>query len=149
MKRYIGVKLIEAAPMTRGDYNNYRGWTILANENPADEGYLVYYTDDYISWSPKGVFDGAYHEIEGQNNSISQRDVDNFIVDIKSLQFGDKTTVVKATLANGYVLVESSSCVDIANFSMDAGREICIEKIKDKVWALLGFLLQCANKGLK
>ena len=28
MKKYVGVKLIEAKPMTRGDYNNYRGWTI-------------------------------------------------------------------------------------------------------------------------
>ena len=25
MKKYVGVKLIEAKPMTRGDYNNYRG----------------------------------------------------------------------------------------------------------------------------
>lgn len=28
MKTYIGVKKIEAEPMTRGDYNTYRGWQI-------------------------------------------------------------------------------------------------------------------------
>lgn len=28
MKNYIGTKRIEAEPMTRGDYNKYRGWTI-------------------------------------------------------------------------------------------------------------------------
>ena len=64
MKKYVGVKLIEAKPMTRGDYNKYRGWTIPEDENPNDEGYLVKYSDDYVSWSPKGVFDEAYREYE-------------------------------------------------------------------------------------
>lgn len=53
MKKYVGVKLIEAKPMTRGDYNNYRGWTIPKDEDPKDEGYLVKYSNDYESWSPK------------------------------------------------------------------------------------------------
>ena len=60
MQKYIGVKRIEARPMTRGDYNVYRGWQIPANENPADEGYLVKYRDGYESWSPKEVFEEAY-----------------------------------------------------------------------------------------
>ncbi|MFQ6793859.1 MAG: crAss001_48 related protein [Thomasclavelia sp.] len=62
MKKYVGVKLIEAQPMTRGDYNKYRGWIIPENENPNDEGYLLKYSDDYVSWSPKQVFDEAYRE---------------------------------------------------------------------------------------
>ena len=64
MKKYVGVKLIEAKPMTRGDYNKYRGWVIPKDENPNDEGYLVKYSDNYVSWSPKGVFDEAYREYE-------------------------------------------------------------------------------------
>ena len=60
MQKYIGVKRIEAKPMTRGDYNTYRGLKIPANENPADEGYLVKYRDGYESWSPKEVFEEAY-----------------------------------------------------------------------------------------
>ena len=43
MKKYIRTKMIEAAPMSRGEYNRYRGWTIPKDENPADEGYLVKY----------------------------------------------------------------------------------------------------------
>lgn len=62
MKKYVGVKLIEAQPMTRGDYNKYRGWIIPENENPNDEGYLLKYSDEYVSWSPKQVFDEAYRE---------------------------------------------------------------------------------------
>lgn len=67
MKKYIGTKMIKAQPMTRGAYNEYRGWTIPENENPDDEGYLVVYTDsdNYESWSPKDVFDRAYRSCDG------------------------------------------------------------------------------------
>lgn len=148
MEKYIGVKMINAKPMTRGEYNELRGWTIPADENPNDEGYLFKYSDDYISWSPKDVFEKAYRRFGSEQNAVTQDDVDSFIVGIDSTQLGDKTTVVKATLANGFILVESSSCVDVNNFDMKVGTEICIEKIKDKVWFLLGFLLQCGNEGL-
>lgn len=66
MTKFIGTKQIEAEPMTRGEYNRCRGWTIPANENPEDEGYLVKYNDGYISWSPKKQFEEAYSEI-GKN----------------------------------------------------------------------------------
>ena len=65
MKHYIGVKEIDAKPMNRGEYNEYRGWTIPADENPADEGYLVKYPDGYESWSPKEIFEKAYTEFDG------------------------------------------------------------------------------------
>lgn len=62
MKSYIGIKQVQAEPMTRGAYNDYRGWTIPADENPEDDGYIVKYSDDYISWSPKKAFEEAYTE---------------------------------------------------------------------------------------
>ena len=66
MKKYIGTKMVEAEPMTRGDYNKYKGWNIATNGSSTDEGYLVKYPDNYISWSPKSAFDEAYSEI-GEN----------------------------------------------------------------------------------
>ena len=68
MKKHIGTKVIMAKPMNRGDYNIYRGWTIPANENPSDEGYLVKYSDDYESWSPKTAFDASYRAFDGGMN---------------------------------------------------------------------------------
>ncbi len=69
--KHIGTKIINAHPMTRQQYNDLRGWTVPADENPGDDGYLVEYLDGgsanhpdytgYISWSPKEVFDRAYH----------------------------------------------------------------------------------------
>lgn len=63
MDKYIGTKLIEAKEMNLGDYNNYRGWKIPKNENPNREGYLVEYSDGYISWSPKEIFEQAYNKL--------------------------------------------------------------------------------------
>ena len=45
MQQFIGTKLINAKPMTRGEYNKYRGWEVPDNENPEDAGYLVEYQD--------------------------------------------------------------------------------------------------------
>lgn len=64
MKQYIETKIIKAKPMSRGEYNIYRGWTIPVDEDPADEGYLVKYSDDYVSWSPKDVFEEAYRSCD-------------------------------------------------------------------------------------
>lgn len=71
MKRYVGTKFIEAKPMSRGEYNLYRGWTIPADENPADEGYLVRYSDGYESWSPKKQFEEAYRDCKGMTFGIA------------------------------------------------------------------------------
>jgi len=56
--------------------------------------------------------------------------------------FGNKTTIVIATLPNGFVIVESSSCVDPANFKQAFGVEICKKRIRDKIWQLEGYWLQ-------
>ena len=45
MQKYIGTKEIKAIPMNRLEYNKLRGWTVPAEENPNDEGYLVEYAD--------------------------------------------------------------------------------------------------------
>lgn len=70
MTHYIGTKELLAKPMTRGEYNSYRGWETPEGENEDDAGYLVEYLDGgeanhwqhrgYISWSPKDVFDRSY-----------------------------------------------------------------------------------------
>ena len=64
MNSYIGTKLIKAEVMNLGDYNKYKGWQIPADEEPEKEGYLVQYSDDYCSWSPKDVFEKAYLKVD-------------------------------------------------------------------------------------
>jgi hypothetical protein len=81
MERFIGVKEIKAKPMTRQEYNDYRGWELPEDENGADPGYLVEYIDGgqtnhpghdgYISWSPAGVFDRAYRAVTGMTFGLA------------------------------------------------------------------------------
>ncbi|MFR5264531.1 Gp49 family protein [Clostridium sp.] len=80
--------------------------------------------------------------------SIGQEMVDNFIKETHISTIGGKTTLVRVVLKNGFEIIESSACVDKANYSKKIGAEICIEKIKDKIWFLLGFLLQSAVEGI-
>jgi len=75
-------------------------------------------------------------------NKIREENVVKFISYYKDFKIGDKTTVVQATLMNGFELIESSSCVDIKTFDQDIGIDICMQRIKDKVWHYLGFMLQ-------
>lgn len=148
MEKYMGFKLIEAEPMKLGDYNKFKGWTIPKDEDPEREGYKVKYSDDYISWSPKEVFEKAYMKV-GTNNTITQELVDNFIVDYDVFTKKDKITIVIATLKNGFTIVEASACVDPSNYNESIGAEICKERIKNQVWNHLGFLLQTAKDGVK
>ncbi|MGI5947745.1 MAG: Gp49 family protein [Lachnospiraceae bacterium] len=153
MKKYIGTKLVKAKPMTRGEYNNFRGWQIPENENPEDKGYLVEYSDSYLTWSPKEVFEKAYIAVDDNKNlpsgvSIGVEMVDKFISYTETCTMGDRTTVVRCVLRNGFEIVESSSCVDPKNYSKEMGHEICMNKIKDKIRELLGFLLQTAWHGI-
>ena len=48
-------------------------------------------------------------------------------------------------LKNGFVIVESSVCVDPKNFDIEIGREICGNRIKDKIWELEGYNLQTST----
>ena len=148
-KAYIGVKMIKATPMTRGEYNAHRGWKMPENEDASDNGYLVeYQPDGYQSWSPKDIFDAAYFPIENEGR-ISQEDVDAFMGVVTSGQLDNKTTHVRAELLTGFVLHEVSSCVRPENYNHDIGVECAKKRIHDKLWMSLGFVLQWAENGLK
>lgn len=75
MDTYIGIKMVRAKLMTRGEYNEFRGWVLPPDENPEDEGCLVEYLDGgkpnttaydgYVSWSPLKQFANAYFKVSG------------------------------------------------------------------------------------
>ena len=81
MKQYIGTKVISSVPMTRAEYNEYRGWQLPANEDGTDAGYLVEYQDGgkpnddrhtgYISWSPKAQHDAAYRPCDAMTFGLA------------------------------------------------------------------------------
>lgn len=159
MRKYIGTKLIEAEPAFRCTDNQMRVDIIVDPDEAAtyyksEEGYRVRYPDGYESWSPKDVFEKAYLPLSINDNlrtespSIGVDMVEEFVSSVHTTTLGDKTTVVRAVLRNGFEIVEASSCVSPENYDEEIGRDICLGKIKDKVWMLLGFLLQTAVNGI-
>lgn len=92
MKKYIGTKVVKAMPMNRAEYNNYRDWELPANENGADEGFLIESMnggqsnhlahEGYISWSPVNVFMESY---KSSGNF-------NFGMAIEALKLGEKVS---------------------------------------------------------
>ena len=146
MQKFIGAKLIEAEPCP--------AWKDFGKHKTGDIGYKVRYPDGYESWSPADVFERTYLPLSVNPNlrtdapSISQEMVDDFIREVHTETKGDKCTVVRAVLKNGFEIVESSACVSAENYDEKLGQNICLEKIEDKVWMFLGFLLQTAVHGI-
>lgn len=76
--------------------------------------------------------------------SLTQEEIDDIIKEseIITMTMFDKTTIVIAKLPNGFVIVESSSCVSPENYDVAVGKEICMERIENKIWELEGYALQ-------
>lgn len=77
-------------------------------------------------------------------NTVTKEQVEAIIEASRIMvqKVGEKTTLVFATLPSGFVIVETSSCVDPDNYSEEIGAGICMERIRNKVWELEGYRLQ-------
>lgn len=62
---YGAVTMCSALPMTRGEYNAFRGWTMPPDEQPDEPGYLRSLDEDpsYSTWTPKHIFDRYYKRL--------------------------------------------------------------------------------------
>mgnify|MGYP001390814771 CR=1 FL=1 len=82
-------------------------------------------------------------------NTLTQADIDKILSEsrVEVLKLEPKTTLVKVTLPNGFELIETSSCVDPANYNHDMGKQICMKRIEDKIWYLEGYVLQSKVAG--
>lgn len=66
------------------------------------------------------------------------------IVDFK--QLGRKTTACLLTLGNGFEIVGTSACVDLAAFDTDIGNHYALVDALSKLDAFAGFNLQQSRK---
>ena len=151
-KTYIRCILVTATPMTRGDYNKLRGWKVPSDENPKDDGFLIVDPDGYRSWLPKERFLTQAFALE-KPDTISPVDIPHwqcmgFDV-MTSITAGDKpVTLVQRRHPNGFVDHETATCVDPKNYSELKGSEVCAERLDNKLWERLGFILAWAKNGL-
>lgn len=78
------------------------------------------------------------------NNTVTKKQIDKIVknseIDVKTVF--DKCTVVTMRLPNGFILTESSACVDPKNYDVKLGERVCKEKLINKIWELEGYRLQ-------
>jgi len=66
MKKYIGVKVVEACEMTAEEAGHFLNKPIdTSNADAEGNGYLVQYRDNYRSWCPKKQFEDANRLCDG------------------------------------------------------------------------------------
>lgn len=80
-------------------------------------------------------------------NTVSNHDIEKLIRDAKidTQTIGEKTTLVMVTLKNGFVLSETSSCVDPKNYDEKIGEMAALGRITTRLWELEGYRLQQKN----
>ena len=82
MEKYLGVKIIHAELMSECEFiSKVKNEEIQKNQDDRP-GYKVTYEDEYISWSPKEVFEKAYRRIESLTFGLA----------IEALKQGKKVT---------------------------------------------------------
>lgn len=132
-KEFIGIQKVKA----------------FYEKHEANDGYTVIYADGYQDWIEKEIFEKSFFEVGNNNvNKIYESVVDKFIAKYEDSKFDEKTTMVKATLVNGFTILVHSSCVSAENYNHALGIEFCKKKIKNRVWGFLGFALQTAINGV-
>lgn len=77
-------------------------------------------------------------------NTVTQEDIDQLLAEaeVGVATVHEKCTMVSVKLASGFIITESSACVDPENYDVDAGFSICMDRIANKLWELEGYALQ-------
>lgn len=77
-------------------------------------------------------------------NSVTRHDIDMLLkgATVSCTTVYNKCTVVTVQLKNGFIITESSACVDPANYDYEMGKNICLSRIREKLWELEGYALQ-------
>lgn len=85
------------------------------------------------------------------NNRVTQAQIDRLMAtaEITVETKYDKMTIVTVKLENGFLMTESSACVDPANYEERIGAQICLKRIENRLWELEGYCLQKAGHEAK
>lgn len=80
MAKFIGVKVIEAVPMTAYEAND-KGHKI-GNHSFEEDGYEVTCPDGYKSWSPAKEFEKAYYKLEDPTGDVLKKMILRYLLKI-------------------------------------------------------------------
>ena len=94
---YVGTKEVYPTAMTKEEYCTKRGWEVPQDEDPQKKGYMVEYlkggepntnfSEFYVSWSPKEVFEESYFLKSTTSKSLGNTDVNAAKKNVKDIVF--------------------------------------------------------------
>lgn len=107
-----------------------------------EEPQQIFITNNFFNDEEESPEDEEESKMD--RNTVTQKDIDKLLKDAKVevKTVFDKCTVVTVQLANGFVITESSACVDPVNYDGEVGKKICMKRIENKLWELEGYYLQ-------
>ena len=75
---------------------------------------------------------------------VTQKEIDRLMdgAEVHCMTEFGKCTVVTVKLENGFILTESSACVDPENYNQALGKKLCLDRIESRLWELEGYALQ-------
>ena len=127
------------------DINGFnKGYVVTVSNLKIKRDFISFDCNDgYALTLPIVAVDTLFDKVQATTTVTKERIEEimtksNIVVDTV---FG-KCTVVSCRLPNGFVIVESSACVDPDNYDEDMGVEICLDRIENKIWELEGYRLQ-------
>lgn len=83
-------------------------------------------------------------DVKESVRKVSEEKIDKMLSESKKVfsKTLDKTTVVAVRLPNGFEMVESSSCVDPKAYSDEIGKEICLQRIRERLFEMESYHIQ-------
>ena len=87
--------------------------------------------------------------MQSGNIKVTEEQVNSVLAnaEIRDEKWWGNMTIVSVRLSNGWTITETSACVDPDEYDHELGKQICLRKVKDKVWMLLGWSLNCKHNG--
>lgn len=78
------------------------------------------------------------------NKKLTQKDIDTILEksQMEIFELFGKCTLVAVKLPNGFIITESTACDDPADYNKETNIQICLERIKNKIWEFETYNLQ-------
>lgn len=118
--------------------------------NVTEDGVISFaFGDDFVHMGvmSNGEFENHFKKLEDIKMAppaITEESIGEIMEssDFEVFTSFDKCTIVSCRLPNGFVVTESSACVSPEGYNEELGTNICLDKIKDKIWELEAYRLQ-------
>ena len=83
-------------------------------------------------------FEKINEEIEEVDYHVTEETINDLLdeAEFACSTFFKRCTVVNCKLPNGFIITESSACINEKDYDFELGKKICMRKIKDRLWEM-------------